>query len=265
MRSSRLNASVRRTASNTAHSLGIAPLSALANISLRGPGLLPPANIRTRWSSSAAILAAAACARARRRHSRYSRERARARRTIVFTSSGDPKQVLAYDRSRDRRPHLHRAAHARVSGRDHPHRARDVARRGFRHSADRGRTDRAEPRGRTLRRRRARQVQRAAHRREARGHQEGRRPALLQRRDAEDRPRRAEVGAGQQPERRPRVRRQDRLSGHHPSVVHAGRNRRRHCLQPRRADGDAGARPRSLSGARSADRRIGPRLERVRA
>ncbi len=48
-------------------------------------------------------------------------------------------------------------------------------------------------------------------------------------------------------------------------VVHAGRNRRRHCLQSRRTDGVAGPRPRSLSGPRSADRRVGPRLERVRA
>ena len=56
-----------------------------------------------------------------------------------------------------------------------------------------------------------------AHRREHRGHQESRRPAFLQRRDAEDRPRRAEVGAGEQSERRPRVRRKDRLPGHHSS------------------------------------------------
>ena len=62
-------------------------------------------------------------------------------------------------------------------------------------------------------------------RRERRGHQEGRRPALLQRRDAEDRPRRAQVGAGQQHERRHRVRGQNRIPGDHSSVVHAGRHR----------------------------------------
>jgi hypothetical protein len=47
-------------------------------------------------------------------------------------------------------------------------------------------------------------------------HQEGRRPSLLQRRDAEDRPRCAQVRARQQSKRRHRVRRQDRLPGHHP-------------------------------------------------
>ena len=45
------------------------------------------------------------------------------------------------------------------------------------------RTDRAEPRGRVGRRRRAREVQRAAHRRAAWRHQEGRRPPAVQGRD----------------------------------------------------------------------------------
>ncbi len=53
------------------------------------------------------------------------------------------------------------------------------------------------------------------------------------------RPRRAQVGAGQQHERRPRVRGQDRIPGHHPALVHAGRLRRRHRLQPRRNGGGA--------------------------
>ena len=63
-----------------------------------------------------------------------------------------------------------------------------------------------------------------SHRRADQRHQEGRRPAVLQRRDAAHRPRRAEVGAGEQSERRPGVRRQDRLPGHHSPFVHAGRH-----------------------------------------
>ena len=57
------------------------------------------------------------------------------------------------------------------------------------------------------------------------------------------------VGARQQPERRHRVRRQDRLPGHHSPLVHARRHRRRHRLQPRRTDGSARPRPRPLARA----------------
>ena len=84
------------------------------------------------------------------------------------------------------------------------------------------RADGSESGGRTLRRRRAREIQRAAHRREHRRHQESRRPAVLQRRDAEDRPRRSQVRARQQSERWPRVRGQDRLPGNHSTVLHLG-------------------------------------------
>ncbi len=45
---------------------------------------------------------------------------------------------------------------------------------------------------------------------------------------------------------------------------HARRQRRRHRLQPRRVDGSARPRPRFFSGARSSDRRIRARLERIR-
>ena len=137
-------------------------------------------------------------------------------------------------------------------------------RRGIRHPADGWRTDRAESGDRTFRQRHAREVQRAADRRECGGDQEGGRPSFLQRRDAEDRPRRSQVGAGEQSERRPGVCRQDRLPGHRAAVVHAGRQRRRHRLQPRRDAGSAGPRARFLSGARSADRRIGFGMEGIR-
>ena len=62
-----------------------------------------------------------------------------------------------------------------------------------------------------------------------------------------------QVGAGEQPERRHGVCRQDRLSGDYSAVVHAGRHRRRHRLQPRRAGRGAGPRPGPFARARGAD------------
>ena len=56
----------------------------------------------------------------------------------------------------------------------------------------------------------------------------------------------------------------DRLSDRHPPVVHPGRQRRRHRLQPRGVRGDRGARPRRLAHQRGAARGVGDRLERVR-
>ena len=58
--------------------------------------------------------------------------------------------------------------------------------------------------------------------------------------------------------------RRDRPAGDHPAVVHARRHRRRHRLHARRIHGHHRARPRCLADHRSADRRIGARLERVR-
>ena len=104
-----------------------------------------------------------------------------------------------HDRSGDGRPHLHRAAHAHLSGRNHPRRSRDAdLRRTARHlrrAADGRRPDGSEPRRRTGRQRHPGEVRRAAHRRAARRHQEGRRPPALQRCHDQDRPRSSEVGA----------------------------------------------------------------------
>ena len=61
------------------------------------------------------------------------------------------------------------------------------------------------------------------------------------------------------------VRRAHRLSGDSAAQLHAGRHGRRHRLQSRRAGRNPGARPRSLAGARSADRRKRARLEGIRA
>ncbi len=51
------------------------------------------------------------------------------------------------------------------------------------------------------------------------------------------------------------LREQDRLSSPHPAKLHAGRYPpwRRHWLQPRRVDGDSGARPRSFASTRVLD------------
>ena len=62
-----------------------------------------------------------------------------------------------------------------------------------------------------------------------------------------------------------RHRRRRRLSGHHPSVVHARRRRRRHRLQHRRVRRARRARPRPEPGARNPGRRVGDRLEGIRA
>ncbi len=46
---------------------------------------------------------------------------------------------------------------------------------------------------------------------------------------------------------------EDRISGADSAELYAGRFGRRHCVQPRRADGDSGARARSFAGARVPD------------
>jgi hypothetical protein len=51
---------------------------------------------------------------------------------------------------------------------------------------------------------------------------------------------------------------------HHPAVLHHGRQRRRHRLQPRGVRGDLPPRPRPLAHLRAADRGVGARLEGVR-
>ena len=55
-----------------------------------------------------------------------------------------------------------------------------------------------------------------------------------------------------------------RPAGDHPPVLHPGRHRRRHRLQPRRIFRDRAGRPRRLADRRGAGRGIRARLERVR-
>ena len=88
------------------------------------------------------------------------------------------------DRSGVRPPDLHRADHRR--GRRADHRARAAGRAAAHH----GRPDRAQPGQGARRERHPRTLRREAHRRLARGHQQGRGPAALQGGDAEDRRRR---------------------------------------------------------------------------
>src|SRR3972149_324828 len=57
----------------------------------------------------------------------------------------------------------------------------------------------------------------------------------------------------------------DRVPGHHPAVLHAGRYRWRGGLQPRRVRGADRARAGSLAGPRGAGGAVGPGLEGVRA
>ena len=109
------------------------------------------------------------------------------------------------------------------------------------------------------------QVWRGADRREDRFHQESRRPAAVQGRDAEDRPGSAAIATGELDRKRPGVRRAHRISGDSAAQLHAGRHGRRHRLQSRGSGRDSGARPGSFAGARSADRRERAGLEGIRA
>ena len=133
------------------------------------------------------------------------------------------------------------------------------------HPADRRRADGAQPRRGAARSRRAREIRRQADRRERRRHQGRRRSPALQGGDEGHRRR----GAGERPRaiarRGDEDRQDDGLSGDHPPVVHDGRRRRRHRLQRRGVPRARRARPRDEPGARDPDRRVGHRLERVRA
>ena len=131
--------------------------------------------------------------------------------------------------------------------------------------ADGRRADGAQPRRAARRARHPQEVQRRADRRVDPGDQGGRRSPAVPRRDEGDRHR----GAG---ERRRQVagrgagdRRADRFPVDHPPVVHDGRRRRRHCLQPRGVQGDRRPRPEPEPGPRDPRRGIGDRLEGIRA
>ena len=83
--------------------------------------------------------------------------------------------------------------------------------------------------------------------------------------DEGDRRRRAGQRRGQDAGRGARDRRADRIPGHHPPLVHHGRRRRRHCLQPRRVQGHCRPRPAPEPGPRNPRRDVGHRLEGIRA
>ena len=80
----------------------------------------------------------------------------------------------------------------------------------------------------------------------------------------EDRPGDAALASGQDADPGARSARGHRAARHHPPVVHARRHRRRHRLQQGGVHRDRRRRHRRLADLRSADRRIGARLERVR-
>ena len=163
-----------------------------------------------------------------------------------------------HDRPGDGRLDLHRAHQLAHAGAHHREgRARRAA-------AHHGRPDGAEHRARPGARRRAGAPRRRAHRRFARSHRHGRGPRAVPQRHARNRPRvparrrGAHACAGRRDSAEPR------LPLRHPPVVHHGRLGRRHRLQPRRVRTDRRARPRCLADFRSAHRRIGDRLERIR-
>ena len=124
------------------------------------------------------------------------------------------------------------------------HRAR-AARRA---AADRGRADRAQPGGGARRGRHPREVRRRADRRVDRRHQGRRGPAAVPaRRCARSASTcRSSARRAARWTRRSTLVEDARLPGDHPPVVHAGRRRRRHRLQPRGVPArSAGARPRA--------------------
>ena len=138
------------------------------------------------------------------------------------------------------------------------------ARAARRAPADHGRADRAQRRHGAGARRHARAAGGRADRRLARGDRQGRGPRPVPRGHAQDR-----AGPAQEPRRalgrgRARGAGRDWAAGDHPALVHTGRHRRGHRLQPRGVRADRGLRPRRLADRRSADRPVGAGLEGVR-
>ena len=119
----------------------------------------------------------------------------------------------------DGRPDLHRAAHGRSRHQGHREGAPGRA------AAHRRRADRAEPRRGAARCRRARQIQRQAHRREHRSDQGRRRSPAVPRGDGRHRHRGAGQRSGAIAGRGDGHRQAHRLPVDHPSVVHDGRRR----------------------------------------
>ena len=203
---------------------------------------------------------------------------------------------------------------------DHPGDRRQDHREGAsrRDPADHGRADGAQLRPVAAEDGRAGEIRRADDRRDGGSHRQGRGSPPVPRGDDPDRPRHAEISAGQRlggQEGRPRevprrgrrhrtgerragaagrgaqgvraevargrigaaqaLRRarhrpgadragRGRSAGDHPPLLHDGRDRRRHRLQPRGILGDRRARHRRLADQRGPDRGIGARLEGVR-
>ena len=164
-----------------------------------------------------------------------------------------------HDRSGAGGRNLHRADHAGDRRQDHRARAPRRA------AADHGRADRAQHGAGARQAGRAREVRRRDDRRQGRGDRQGRGPPAVPRGDDADRPR--DAASRCSPHNREealRGARARRPAGDHPAVLHAGRHRRRHRLQPRGVRRDRRARPRRLAGAPGAGRGERARLEGVR-
>ncbi len=163
-----------------------------------------------------------------------------------------------HDRPWARRCDLHRADHDRFRRAHHRRRAPRRA------AADDGRADRAQHRDGPRAHGRAGAPSRRLDRRRRALDRQGRGPAAVPRGDGPDRPRLAEKPARALARRSARCAPSGRPAGDHPPVLHAGRHRRRHRLQPEGIRGDRIWRPARLADARGADRGIGAGVERVR-
>ena len=163
-----------------------------------------------------------------------------------------------HDRPGHRRCGVHRADQLADGGAHHRQGASG------RSAADHGRSDRAELRAGSGRPRRAGEVRRRVDRRAARSDPHGRGPRTVQAGDDRDRAGKPQVGRGQELRACGGDPGPARVPGHHPAQFHAGRHRRRHCLQQGRVRDHRQAWPRHVAHPRGADRRIGAGLEGIR-
>ena len=107
-------------------------------------------------------------------------------------------------------------------------------------------------------------IRRHHDRRHRRRHRQGRGSQAVPRGDDQDRAGDAALASDQDADPGAPSARGHRPARHHPPLVHARRHRRRHRLQQGRVHRHRRARYRRLADLRSADRRIGAGLERVR-
>ena len=127
---------------------------------------------------------------------------------------------------------LHRTDHAGVRDQNHRPRTQGTPARPHGAAAHDGRPDRAELRARSAQSRHAEKIRRRDDRRPARSDRQSRRPPAVPRGDGKDRPRMPALAHRDDEGRSAGGNRSRRPARDHPPLVHAGRPRRRHRLQP---------------------------------